>query len=143
MKEGLIMRVMSIVERVEQRIKRSKRDVFLRQDFDDLGGYDQVGRALRQMCDKGLLMKVGYGIYAKARRNRINGRLMVASPGGPDAVIIAALDRLKVPYELSGLTAAYASGVSTQIPATMQVKVKPQKRFSRKLKIGSREFNAA
>lgn len=132
---------MTIAERVEARIKRSKRDVFLREDFDDLGGYDQVGRALRQMCEKGLLMKVGYGVYAKARRNRINNRLMIAAPGGPDAVLIATLDRLNVPYELKGLTAAYSVGKSTQIPAFIEVK--PKKRFSRKLKIGSREFNAA
>ena len=66
---------------------------------------------------------------------------MIASPGGPDAVLIATLDRLKVPYELKGLTAAYAAGKSTQVPAFMEVK--PKKRFSRKLKIGSRVFNAA
>ena len=133
--------MMTIADRVEARIKRSKRDVFLREDFDDLGGYDQIGRALRQMCEKGLLLKVSYGVYAKARRNRINSRLMIASPGGPDAVLIATLDRLKVPYELKGLTAAYAAGKSTQVPAFMEVK--PKKRFSRKLKIGSRVFNAA
>ncbi|MGL4666866.1 MAG: DUF6088 family protein [Saezia sp.] len=133
--------MMTIADRVEARIKRSKRDVFLRKDFDDLGGYDQIGRALRQMCEKGLLLKVGYGVYAKARLNRINSRLMIASPGGPDAVLIATLDRLKVPYELKGLTAAYAAGKSTQVPAFMEVK--PKKRFSRKLKIGSRVFNAA
>ena len=43
--------------------------------------------------------------------------------------------------ELKGLTAAYAAGKSTQVPAFMEVK--PKKRFSRKLKIGSRVFNAA
>ena len=133
--------MMTIADRVEARIKRSKRDVFLREDFDDLGGYDQIGRALRQMCEKGLLLKVGYGVYAKARRNRINSSLMITSPGGPDAVLIATLARLKVPYELKGLTAAYAAGKSTQVPAFMEVK--PKKRFSRKLKIGSRVFNAA
>lgn len=44
--------MMTIADRVEARIKRSKRDVFLREDFDDLGGYDQIGRALRQMCER-------------------------------------------------------------------------------------------
>lgn len=131
---------MTIAERVETRIKRSKRDVFLRNDFNDLGGYDQIGRALRQMCTKGLLLKIGYGVYAKARRNRINNRLMVASMGGADGVLIATLERLKVPYELSGLTEAYTAGKTTQIPVCMEVKVK--KRFSRKLLIGNREFNA-
>jgi hypothetical protein len=33
--------------RLSSRINRKRSDVFLRSDFDDLGGYDQVGRALR------------------------------------------------------------------------------------------------
>ena len=37
--------------------------MFLRADFDDLGGYDQVGRALRGLVQKGQLLKLGYGIY--------------------------------------------------------------------------------
>lgn len=130
---------MTIVDCVEIRIKRSRRDVFLRDDFNDLGGYDQVGRALRKMSSKGVLLRIGYGVYAKARRNRINNRLMIASPGGPDAVFIATLGRLKVPYELSGLTAAYFAGKTTQIPALIEVKVK--KRFSRKITIGNRKYN--
>jgi hypothetical protein len=132
---------MTIAERVETRIKRSKRDVFIRDDFSDIGGYDQIGRALRQMCSKELIIKIGYGVYAKARRNRINNRLMIAANGGPDRVLIETLERLDVPYEFSGLTAAYVAGSTTQIPAYMEVKVK--KRFSRKLSIGNKQINAS
>ncbi len=32
-----------------RRLQRKRGDVFLRSDFDDLGGYDQVGRALRAL----------------------------------------------------------------------------------------------
>ncbi len=131
---------MTIAERVEARIKRSRRDVFVRDDFSDIAGYDQIGRALRELCKKELLMKIGYGIYTKARKNRINNRLMPAASGGPDSILLETLQRLNVPYELSGLTAAYAAGKTTQIPASMEVRVK--KRFSRKLVIGSTKLNA-
>lgn len=130
---------MTIFNLVERRIRRSRREVFLRSDFNNLGSCSQVGRALRQLCCRGLLLKVGYGVYAKARRNRINNRVMLAAPGGPCAVLIATLERLHVPYVLTGLTAAYIEGKTTQIPAFIEVKVK--KRFSRKLTIGSRVFN--
>jgi hypothetical protein len=40
--------------------------VFLRPDFRDLGGYDQVGLVLRGLVRKGHLLKVGYGIYTRA-----------------------------------------------------------------------------
>ena len=57
----------SLEERLEKRIARKRGDVFLREDFGDLGGYDQVGRALRKLVRKGQLMKAGYGIYARTR----------------------------------------------------------------------------
>ena len=57
----------SLQDRLEKRIARKRGDVFLRADFDDLGGYDQVGRALRGLVRKGRLMKIGQGLYARAR----------------------------------------------------------------------------
>ena len=44
------------------RIKRSEASVFLCRDFEDLGGYDQVGRVLRQLVQKELLINIGYGL---------------------------------------------------------------------------------
>ncbi len=38
---------MIIKERIQVRLKRSKRYVFIREDFKDIAGYDQVGRILR------------------------------------------------------------------------------------------------
>lgn len=130
---------MNIAERVEIRIKRSKRNVYMRADFSDLGSYAQIGKALRRMCDKEILIKIGHGVYAKTRRNRINNRLMFAADGGPDGVLIETLDCLKIPYEFSGLTASYLDGSSTQIPANLEIKIK--KRFSRKLVIGKKTFD--
>jgi len=48
------------------RIERQRRDVLLRSDFADLGGYDHVGRALRQLVQVGRLLKIGSGLYARA-----------------------------------------------------------------------------
>jgi len=39
--------------------------VFTRASFESLGGYDQVGRALRQLCSKGVIEKASHGLYAK------------------------------------------------------------------------------
>ncbi len=47
-------------------------DVFLRADFHDLGGYDQVGRALRGLIRKGRLIKLGYGLYCRAVKSPLN-----------------------------------------------------------------------
>ncbi|WP_240043010.1 DUF6088 family protein [Photorhabdus luminescens] len=73
---------MIIKERIQVRLKRSKRYVFIRDDFKDIAGYDQVGKILRSLVKEGQLLKVGYGVYTKARKNSITGKIMPASPGG-------------------------------------------------------------
>ena len=48
MKKPLILET-----RVARRIARTQANVFLRDDFKDLGDYDQVGRVLRKLAAKG------------------------------------------------------------------------------------------
>nr|CDS55840.1 conserved hypothetical protein [Serratia symbiotica] len=93
---------MTTRDRIQSRLKRSKRYVFTRDDFKHLASYDQIGRALRELVKEGQLLKVGYGVYTKARQNAIIGKLMPAA-----AVVIEALERLKVDYRLVGATSAY------------------------------------
>jgi len=69
---------MSIKIRIQERLNRSRRYVFMRADFGDIAGYDQVGRVLRELVKDGELIKVGYGVYTKSRKNPITGRLMPA-----------------------------------------------------------------
>ncbi|KFK95461.1 MULTISPECIES: DUF6088 family protein [unclassified Serratia (in: enterobacteria)] len=130
---------MTTKDRIQSRLKRSKRYVFTRDDFKDLAGYDQIGRALRELVKEGQLLKVGYGVYTKARQNAITGKLMPAAPGGSAAVVIEALERLKVDYRLVGATNAYNSGKSTQIPASLEIKTSP--RFKRALSVGNSKLN--
>lgn len=130
---------MTIKVRMQSRLKRSKRYVFTRDDFNDLAGYDQIGRVLRELVNEGQLLKVGYGVYTKARKNAITGKVMPAAPGGSAAVVIETLERLKVDYRLVGASDAYNSGKTTQIPASMQIKTSP--RFKRTLSVGSSKLN--
>lgn len=130
---------MTTKARVQSRLKRSKRYVFTRDDFKDLAGYDQIGRALRELMKEGQLLKVGYGIYTKARQNVITGKLMPAAPGGSAAVVIEALERLKVSYRLVGAANAYNSGQSTQVAAVLEIKTSP--RFKRVLSVGNSKLN--
>ncbi|MDH8458279.1 S-adenosylhomocysteine hydrolase, partial [Klebsiella pneumoniae] len=73
-------------------------------DFKDIAGYDQIGRVLRDLLKEGQLLKVGYGVYTKARRNSITGKVMPAAPRGSSAVIVETLERLKVRYRYEGAT---------------------------------------
>jgi len=59
---------------ISAKIRRSCKEVFKRSDFEQLAAYDQVGRALHNLAREGALIKIGYGLYAKARVNRITGQ---------------------------------------------------------------------
>jgi hypothetical protein len=132
---------MTINRKVQTRVKRSKGSVFLRSDFKDIADYDQVGRALRELVQEGLLIKIGYGLYARARINRITGNVMADNPSGSDGVVIEAMEKLGVEYQLDDLSRMNLSGDSTQIPA--KVKIIPKKtRFTRKIAIGKQFVNA-
>jgi len=43
---------MTATDRIYQKIKRFRRYVFERKDFDNYANYDQVGRVLKQLVDK-------------------------------------------------------------------------------------------
>ncbi|TPE55352.1 S-adenosylhomocysteine hydrolase [Maribrevibacterium harenarium] len=131
---------MTIQSRIQYRVKRSKRSVFMRSDFKDIADYDQVGRCLRQLVSEGLLIKISYGLYVRARINRITGKPMPDNPAGSDGVMMEALERLNVAYSVDEVSQSSLSGNSTQIPA--KIKVTPSSpRFTRKIKVGSQSVN--
>jgi hypothetical protein len=66
----------TIEDRILARISRMKSSVVLREDFIDLGGYDQIGRGLRQLAPKGRILKIGYGLYAKTKVSSLTGEVL-------------------------------------------------------------------
>jgi hypothetical protein len=117
---------------IEAQISRCwKRRVFTRKDFIPMGDYDQVGRALLTLTREGKLIRIGYGLYAKARINRITGLPMLASDGGFEQVAKEALDLLNVEWRPGSTEQDYNNG-STQIPINAQVFI--NSRFSRKIR---------
>jgi hypothetical protein len=134
-----VSRARTLKERIERRIARTRRhDAFLPRDFADLSGEDQVLRALRGLVRDGTLIRLGYGVYARAKRSRLSGRPMVASSNGFSSAALQALTRLGVEWEPSDSTRAYNEGRSPQIPVNPTVKVKS--RFSRRLSDGRTEL---
>lgn len=133
---------MTIKSKIQTRVKRSKRSVFLRSDFKDIADYDQVGRGLRNLVREGLLLKIGYGLYVRARVNRITGKLIPDNPAGADGVVIEAMEKLGVDYQFDELSQQNLSGNITQIPANVKIKPKST-RFTRKIAVGKQRVNAA
>lgn len=125
-------------ERVETRIAERRDDVVLPREFRDLGGEDQVLRALRTLVRDGKLVRLGYGVYGRAEVSRLSGRPMLAARGGFIDAVRQALDKLGVPWEATEFQRAYNEGRSTQVPVNPALKIKG--RFARRLKYQDAEL---
>lgn len=112
----------TLEKKILKRIARKPGNVLLRDDFRDLGGYDQVGRGLRLLVEQGKLIKIGYGLYAKTKISPLTKQSV------PTATLPRlgkeALDRLKVPTLPTKAEQAYRDGRSTRVPTGRMIGVK-------------------
>ena len=132
-------RTKTLRDRIESRIalKRGE-DVFLPREFRDLGGEDQVLRALRILVREKRLVRLGYGVYGRAIVSRLSGEPILYSRNGFIGASRQALSKLGVSWEPSEAERDYNEGRSTQIPVNPVVRVKG--RFSRQLRDGTQEL---
>jgi len=124
------MRTGCLEEKIQNYIDRKRRLVFLRVDFEEVcPDYDQVGRALKKLVKKGKLVKVGYGLYAKAKRSSVSGKIIPRAP--LSEIGRECLRRLKVQTAQSQAEREYNQGISTQVPTGRVIAVKG--RITRKI----------
>jgi hypothetical protein len=123
---------------VVARIAERQENVFLTREFSDLGGEDQVIRALRGLVREGQLVRMGYGVYCRAFKSRLSGEPILFSPDGFIGASRQALTKLGVQWELTDAEKAYNARLSTQIPVNPVIRVKG--RFSRRLRDGNMEL---
>jgi len=125
-------------QKIEARIARKRDAVFLPREFADLGGEDQVLRAMRGMVKDGQLVRLGYGVYGRAILSRLSGKPILYSPNGFLGAARQALTKLGVEWEPTESEKAYNEGRSTQVPVNPVVRIKG--RFSRQLRDGTQEL---
>lgn len=123
-----VMKPETLQTKLQKRIARKQGDVFLRADFEDLGGYDQIGRVLRDLVRKGQLIKLGYGVYARAIKSPLSGKPM---PPKGLATVAEAVERLGVKTAPTRLEKDYNAGKTTQVPTGRVIGI--QGRLRRKL----------
>ena len=103
--------------------------MFLRADFQDLGGYDQVGLVLRKLVREGKLMKIGQGVYTRAEPSILDGKPVPVK--GITPLMTEALNKLGVQTGPTKLERAAEEGRTTQVPTGRLIGVR--KRVRRKL----------
>jgi hypothetical protein len=126
----------TVRDRIADRIRRTRKtDVFLRDDFSDFGAYDVVGRELRKLVGAGMLVQVGYGLYARAKRSVLSGKPIPVAP--LIGIGYQALRRLGYSPKPSQAALDYIERRTMQVPAGDRIAV-PGARVRRKIAFGPR-----
>lgn len=124
---------LSVKDKIVRSITLRKGEVVLRAQFETMGSASQVSRALAALVTEGKIIRLGYGVYAKARPSVLSGRPV---PRVTLAELAQeALQKLGVAVKLGRAQTAYAEGKTTQVPVRTTFNT-GQRRISRKLTVG-------
>lgn len=121
--------------RLLDRIATEPHTVWTPSDFADLASRTAIDKALQRLATAGTLRRIDRGLYDRPTTNRLTGR-----PAVPDyrEVIRAVMRRDKVRYVVDGMTAANDLGLTTAVPARIEVltdaRLKP-------IKLGKQEIH--
>jgi hypothetical protein len=125
---------LSIKDRINKSIKASKANVFIRADFKKFGGYDQVGRALKEVIETGNLVKMGYGVYSKTEKSALSGKPIPVATITEAGLVV--MNKLGVKADVGYFARLYRDGKTTQIP--MKEVIAVSKPITRKIYFGKR-----
>lgn len=121
---------MNISDRIKRSVQRRSDLVLRPADFQLFGSEASVKRALRALVDQGVLVRLGVGLYVKAKRSVLSGQPIPVRP--LEVLGPMALSRLGVEVQESSRTRAYNTGRTTQIPTGVVVNT-GRRRITRKI----------
>lgn len=129
--------------RTKTRIARSlgiskKNTIFLRSDFESFGTATRVTRALQELIAEGRIIRVGRGIYARARPSGIPGKPVPLEP--LETIAHKALAALGVDARLGSAEKAYVGRLTQDVPMEISIDV-GSSRISRRIELGGRGVN--
>lgn len=128
---------MKLEQRIQRSIKQRTGNVILRAEIARMGSRTQVSEALKALMDRGLLVRIGTGVYAKTRKSSVTGATIPA--GSLETLATEALRKMGVTVSVGRAAAAYNAGVTTQIPGTLVANT-GNRRISRKIAVGGRSL---
>ena len=126
----------TVKARVIAKIKRSTSSVFLRKEFDKLGDYRQVSRAVNEVAASGMLVRVGFGLYARARPSTLDGKPVPTTP--LLNIGLEVMQKIGVRADVGKDAKDLREGRSTQVPMLPIINV-GRSRVSRKIAVGKRQ----
>lgn len=124
---------MKLEERMQAAIDGMQEVVILRMDVATLGGHSQVSVALDELMRKGVIVRMGVGIYAKATRNPDTG--LVTPVADLETLAVEVFQRLGMSASVQAAAPGPGGGVGSK---DAKICVKGRRRIRRKLSLGGR-----
>lgn len=121
---------MSIEARIKHFVATARSPVVLRAELRDLGSASQLSVALNALLQQGVLVRIGTGVYAMAKRSVLSGEPIPVEP--IEVLAPIALRKLGVKVQAPRRNRGYNSGRTTQVPVGLVVNV-GDRRITRKL----------
>lgn len=103
-------------------LNKKRSNVVLRRDFDVLGSHSQMTRILKKFVAEGRLVKISFGVYAKAYASKYTTTPLVK--GGIDSALTTTLKKLHILFEPGSAEKEYVAGLTTQVPAKNVIRLK-------------------
>lgn len=128
---------MKLEERMLRSVKQRSGNVILRTELSRLGCASQISEALKALQQRGILMRIGTGIYAKTRVSSVTGKVVPA--GSLESLSVEALTKMGVTVTPGRAAQDYNARTTTQIPGSVVVNT-GYKRIRRKISVGGRRL---
>lgn len=126
----------SLKFRVLEYIQQLPGNIVLRSEITSLASPRQISRCLKDLEALGYLIKIGYGVYAKASISEYLNEPIIKD--GFDVACREALEKLGIDWEPSSAVKAYNERLTTQVPVKSLLRLKS--RFRRQLAYGANKF---
>lgn len=128
---------MNIADRIKRSISRSQARVFIRKDFEGFGSAAQITRAVRKLVQEQKLVRIGQGVYARAKPSVLSGKPIPERP--LEELAPEALKKLGYVVRPSQAVRDYNAGITTQVPAGVVLNT-GSNRVTRKLEFGGQKI---
>ena len=120
--------------KIQNRIKRSKEATFIPSDFFNLSDRDQVLRALRGLIQDKMILRVGQGVYTRAKISTITNECVPEQ--NIRTIAITALRKSGVTILPTSYEVEYNQGKITQVPTGLVIGV--NKRVNKRIGFNGR-----
>lgn len=128
---------MKLEERMLRSVKQRRGNVVLRVEFAHMGSSSQITEALKSLQQRGILIRIDTGVYAKTRVSSVTKTIVPA--GSLETLSIEALRKMGVNVLPSKAMTDYDEGYTSQIPGALVVNT-GRKRIRRKIIVGGRRL---